>query len=114
MNLAQIIQKMNLKVLTETKDFAAIEPQSGYCSDLLSCVMAGAQGSGIWITLQSHMNIIAVAALLDLSAIIITEDAQPDANTLAKANEKSVILLSTPLRSYEVAGRLWEMGLKAG
>ncbi|MDF1518925.1 MAG: hypothetical protein RQ728_02445 [Brevefilum sp.] len=113
MNLNEIIQNLNLKVLTNSKDFSTIKVKSGYCSDLLSCVMTGAEPEGIWITLMSHSNIVAVAALLDLAAIIITEDAQPDQQTIDKANEKDIIMLSSPDPNYEVIGQLWELGLRA-
>jgi hypothetical protein len=113
MQLSEIIQKLDLKVLTEAKDFSEVPVTSGYCSDLLSCVMTGAQPEGVWITLMAHGNIVAVAALLDLSAIIITEDAQPDADTIIKANEKGVTLLSTPVPNFTAIGQLWELGLRA-
>ena len=113
MNLNDIIQKLNLKLLTESKDFTDVSVKSGYCSDLLSCVMTGAEPEGVWITLMSHSNIVAVAALLDLSAIIITEGAQPDQETIDKANEKGVTMLLTPVPNYEVIGKLWELGLPA-
>ena len=74
--------------------------------------MAGAGHQGIWVTLQSHANIVAVAALLDLSAIIITEDAQPDPETINKANEEGITLLSTKKKTYEVCGLLWQAGLR--
>ena len=111
MNLQQIIERLNLNVLTEPGDFTAIQPEGGYTSDLLSCVMAGAKSNYLWITLQAHLNIIAVAALLEIPAIIITENAQPDPATIAKANEQGIILLSTPRPTYEVDGKLWEMGI---
>ncbi len=66
MNLAQIIDQLGLTVLTEPQDFQSIEPTSGYTSDLLSCVMAGAAHGSIWVTLQAHNNIIAVASLLEI------------------------------------------------
>jgi hypothetical protein len=113
LTLNEIIRKLDLTVLTETSDFSEIPIKSGYCSDLLSCVMTGAEPEGLWITLMSHSNIVAVAALLDLSAIIITEDAQPDQETIDKANDKGVTMLSTPDPNYEIIGRLWELGLKA-
>jgi hypothetical protein len=112
MNLQQIIEQLDLAVLTDPRDFASIEPSGGYTSDLLSCVMAGAKANHLWITLQSHLNIVAVAALLEVAAVIITEAAQPDAATVAKANEQGVILLSTPKATYEVDGKLWEMGIR--
>jgi hypothetical protein len=113
MNLDQIIQTLDLNLLTEPKNFSQMEVKSGYCSDLLSCVMTGAEPEGIWITLMAHGNIIAVAALLDLTAIIITEDAQPNQDTIDKANEKGVTMLSTSHPSFHVIGKLWEMGLEA-
>jgi predicted transcriptional regulator len=73
--------------------------------------MAGAKQTGLWVTLQSHSNIVAIAALLELSAIIITEDAQPDPETIERANQQGVPLLGTPLPTFNIVGRLWEMGL---
>jgi hypothetical protein len=75
--------------------------------------MANAAKQGLWVTLQAHGNIVAVAALLDLCAVIITEDAQPDPATLAKANQEGVVLLATPKPSFHIVGKLWEMGLRA-
>jgi len=114
MNLNNIIQDLDLKVLTSPQDFSLLSPSSGYVSDLLSCVMAGAPHHGIWVTLQAHINIVAVAALLELSAIIVTEGAEPDQATIDKANEENIIILSTSRPSFEVVGKLWEMGLKTG
>jgi len=112
MNVQQIIDTLKLKVLTENKDFSSIQPTFGYSSDLLSCGMAGAPKQGIWVTLQAHGNIVAVAALLELTAIIITEGAMPDENTIQKANDEGVTLLSTSASTFNVIGQLWEMGLR--
>ncbi len=114
MTLETIAKSLGLVLLTENKDFAQINPSAGYTSDMLSCVMSGAAKQSLWITLQAHVNIVAVAALLDLSAVIITEDAPVDEATIAKANEKGVTLYLTSLPSFEVAGRLWQLGLRAG
>ena len=59
-------------------------PQGGYSSDLLSCVMAGAKKDCLWVTLQAHLNIVAVAALNEVAAVIITENAQPDEASIAQ------------------------------
>ena len=112
MKLDQIIQLLDLKVLTEQTDFSKITPISGYVSDMLSCVMTGAKHQSIWITLQAHNNIVAVASLLDLAAIIITENAMPDTETIKKANQMEIILLSTTHNSFFTVGKLWEMGLR--
>lgn len=112
MTLAEIARQLNLILLTESKDFETVIPSSGYASDMLSCVMTGASRQGIWITLQAHTNVVAVAALLDLSAVIITEGAVPDGATLEKANQKGIPIFSTPLPTFEVVGKLWSLGLR--
>ncbi len=112
MNLQQIIDQLDLKVLTGHCDFASIVPTGGYSSDLLSCVMAGAKKGNVWITLQAHLNIVAIAALNEVAAVIITENAQPDAASIAKANEQGVVLLSTSKPTYDVNGKLWQMGIQ--
>ncbi|HZK17141.1 MAG: DRTGG domain-containing protein [Anaerolineaceae bacterium] len=112
MNLQEVIDSLQLKLLTEKKDFSTIQVTTGYTSDLLSCVMTGAEDQSIWITLMAHSNIIAVASLLDVAAIIITENAQPDENTIARANQQSITLLSTPIPTFNIVGRLWDLGIR--
>jgi hypothetical protein len=113
-NLQEIINTLDLTLLTQSQDFSSMQPQGGYVSDLLSCVMAGACHQGVWVTLQAHGNIVAVAALLDLVAIIITEGAMPDETTIARANTEGITLLSTTQPSFAICGRLWELGLRTG
>ena len=112
MTLTEIIQNLNLTVLTEARDFSEITPQGGYTSDLLSCVMAGAPFGGVWITLQAHSNIVAVAALREQVAVIITEGAMPDVASIAKANEEGIVLFTTEKPTFYVVGKLWEMGVR--
>lgn len=78
-----------------------------YCSDLLSDVMANAKKGDLWITLQTHQNIVAVASLAELAGIVITRGAVPDPDTIAKAEKESVPILTSPLPSFEVAGKLY-------
>ncbi len=112
MTLDQIINDLDLEILTAPTEAVEITPTSGYISDMLSCVMTGAKSQSLWITLQAHNNIVAVACLLDVAAIIITEGAKPDEETIKKATEEGVTLLSTPHNSFHIVGKLWEMGLR--
>jgi len=112
MTLDKIIEQLGLKILTEEKDFSTINPSHGYVSDMLSCVMTGAGQHSLWVTLQAHSNIVAVARLLDLAAIIITEGAEPDPKTIAKANEEEITLLASTESSFNIVGKLWELGIK--
>jgi hypothetical protein len=112
MTLQEIIAKLDLTILTHPKDFSATRPTGGYASDLLSCVMAGAKPGNLWLTIQAHVNIVAVASLNDIAAIIITENASPEATVIEKANEQGVTLLVSRENTYQVAGKLWEMGIR--
>ena len=112
LTLQTIIDALDLQVLTKSKDFQQVTPTSGYASDLLSCVMAGAKGQSVWVTLQAHANVVAVSALLEVSAVIITENAMPEQAVIDKANQEGITLLSTDQPTFYVVGKLWEMGLR--
>ncbi len=115
MTLEKIMQELELQLLTETPDLGQRRPTAGYASDMLSRVMAHAPRDGaIWVTLQSHANIVAVGAVLGLSGIIITEGELPDEATIAKAVEMGVPLLATPRPTFHVVGQLWRLGLREG
>lgn len=84
----------------------------GYASDLLSNVMGQASAGYVWITMQGHKNIVAVASLAGLAAVVITGGVKPDAETLAKADAENIPLLTTELPSFEVIGQLYSLGIK--
>jgi len=58
------------------------------------------------------MNVVAIASLREVSAVIITENAQPESNVIEKANQQNVVLLSTQAPSYQIVGKLWELGIR--
>ncbi len=88
--------------------------QGGYASDLLSDVMAHAKAGDIWITLQVHLNAVAVASLNDLAGIIIVNGREPEEATIRKAQEEGILLMVSTLSAFEVAGRLYELGIRGG
>lgn len=112
MNLQQIVTRLDLTPLTHPRHFETVHPTGGYASDLLSCVIAGAKPGNLWVTIQAHVNIVAVASLNELAAVIITENASPDPAVIQKANEQGVILLVSRETTYQVVGKLWEMGIR--
>ncbi len=83
----------------------------GYVSDLLSNVMGQATAGNVWITMQGHQNVVAVALLSGLAAIIITGGTKPDTAMITKAQAEGVVVLSTELSSYEIAGRMYQLGI---
>lgn len=89
-----------------------IDITGGYASDLLSDVMANAKDGYIWITNQKHQNCIAVASLLNLSAIIIAGGVEPDAGTIVKAVDEHVPIFTTDASVFNVTGELYRLGLR--
>jgi hypothetical protein len=75
-------------------------------------VIAGAREGELWLTLQIHQNIVAVAFLNNLAGIVIVGGREPESETLEKAEEQGVPILVSELPSYEVAGRLYQMGIR--
>lgn len=87
------------------------EVRGGIVCDLLSVVMSKAAKGDLWVTVQCHPNVVAVAVLAGLSGIVITHGFEPEPETVAKADEEGVPLLTTSASSFEVVGRIY--GLKA-
>jgi predicted transcriptional regulator len=110
LKLCEISQQLSLDVRAAAGELDR-EVTGGYASDLLSCVMAKAQAGNVWVTIQGHPNIVAVASLIDLAAIIVAEDMNIDEATLLKAEEESVPVFSTSLTTYTVVGELVKMGI---
>ena len=108
MKLNEIIKKLQLKVLTGQENLD-VDVTGGYTSDLLSDVIANSKQENLWITLQIHQNIIAVAKLKDLAGIIIVNNREPDDDTLEKAREENVPLLGSEEMAFEVSGKLYEL-----
>ncbi len=98
---------LSLQVLTEGIPLDA-EVRGGYVSDLLSDVMANAKEGDIWITLQTHLNIVAVATMKGIAGIIIVNGRRPDEETLKKASEEGIPILSTKETAFVVAGKLYK------
>jgi hypothetical protein len=111
MKLSEIVSALELRVAAGEGRLET-EVTGGYTSDLLSCAMAGAGKGNLWVTLQGHLNVVAVASLNELAAVIVTEGKPVSADTAGKAEEEGVVLLQTPLSSYQVVGRLWDLGVK--
>ncbi len=109
--LAEIARELRLEVVGGT---ASLERQvvAGYASDLLSCAMNRAKKDYIWVTLQSHANVVAVASLLDLAAVVITEGNRPDEEAIARARAEGVCLLLTPKTTFTVVGELTALGVR--
>lgn len=110
MNGKDIVESLDLAVTAGEKGLDR-EIKGGYCGDLLSDVMANAKSGDIWLTMQSHQNIVAVAVLKELAAILLVNGRQPEEDTMAKAEEEGIPILSSPKPAFTLAGRIYGMGI---
>ncbi|MFP4343892.1 MAG: DRTGG domain-containing protein [Anaerolineales bacterium] len=109
MTIQEIVEKLGFKVLAGQESLDR-EVTGGYVADLLSCVMAGAREGQLWFTLQTHLNIVAVASLLGVAGVVVTEGAAVPAETVQKAQEEGVVLLSSELPTFETVRALIPLG----
>lgn len=106
MKVSDLVKKYNLKVFSGEQGLNN-EISGGYVSDLLSDVMGNAAENEVWITLQTHQNVMAIASLKDLAAVILVKGLEPDEDTLEHSNEEGVPLLGTSMQTFEMAGKLF-------
>ena len=111
MKLQEIVDSLSLKVVTPP---AALDREvtGAYVSDMLSDVMGNSKDGFLWITIQVHLNIIAVASLKNLSGIILVNNRVPAEETLKKAIEENIPIMTTPLPAFDLVGLLYSLGLR--
>jgi predicted transcriptional regulator len=109
----QLGEALGLEMVTPSGGGPKLDRQvtGGYASDLLSCVMAHAEAGNVWVTLQAHTNVVAVADLKELACVIITEGARPDEETLARAEERGVPILLTTQGTFPTVAALSRLGV---
>ena len=108
LTLSLLVDKLNLKVgCCEAK--LSRKVLGGYVGDLLSDVIANSKEGHVWITRQSHQNIIAVASLKEHAGIILALGKEPDKETLEKASSEGIPVMMSELSGFELSGKIYEL-----
>lgn len=110
MKLNHLIEKVPLTLQTPASNLN-VEVTGGYISDLLSDVMAHAKKGDIWVTLQIHQNTVAVATLKELAGIIVIGGKKPAPETIKKAEEEGIPILTSDLTAFELICELCKLGI---
>ena len=108
MTVADIVTALNLEVLSGAKGLQR-EVTGGYTSDLLSDVMGFADAGAVWVTLQTHKNVMAVASLKELGAIVLVKGFKPEPDTVEQSNEEEIPVRGTDLSAFEITGKLYNL-----
>jgi hypothetical protein len=112
MNLAKLAQELNLHNLTpEVAPDGDIT--AGYASDLLSDVLAHAPAGGVLITVQVHLNVVAVASHANLRAVIFTSNRIPEPEVLDRASSEGISLYASSEDTFDIVGRLYALGVRS-
>ena len=110
MTVQELIDLIEAKDMTPEADKSA-EVSCGYTCDLLSWVMAHGTAGMAWVTVQTHMNVVAVAALAEMACVILPENIDMPREILSKAEEEGLCVLKSPLSAYAICGRMAEKGI---
>ena len=108
MQVKDIINILELKVFGGSQGLSH-DITGGYTSDLLSDVMGHTENGRLWITLQTHKNVIAIASLKELSAVILIKGNEPDADMLAQAEEEGIPVLGSVEEAFELSGKIYNL-----
>jgi serine kinase of HPr protein (carbohydrate metabolism regulator) len=111
MKLKDLVKALSLNVVIG-KDLLDRTVTGGYAGDMLSDVLTNAGKGNIWVTMQIHPNVMAVASSKDLVGIILVNGRKPEPDMLKKAEEKKIPILTSPWSAYRVVGRLYELGIQ--
>jgi predicted transcriptional regulator len=109
-NVKEFAERFNLHIAAGQKELHR-QIKGGYCGDLLSDVMANAPTGCIWLTVQAHQNIVNVAVLHEMAAVVLTGGQTPDQETIDRANQEGIPLLMWPDSAYDLAGQAYAAGL---
>lgn len=108
MKVSELVEKLNLEVYSGNEGLDR-EIEGGYVSDLLSDVMGNAEAGNVWVTLQTHKNIMAIASLKELAAIILVKGFKPEADTAVQSNAEGIPVLGTTAQAFEITGELYNL-----
>ena len=108
MKVQELVNALNLKVLSGASGLDR-DIEGCYVSDLLSDVMGNAEMGNIWVTLQVHKNVMAIASLKELACVILVKGQTASDDTLEQSNEEGIPFLSTPMETFETAGKIYEL-----
>ena len=108
MTVSDIVKELDLTVFTGEENLNA-EIRGGYVSDLLSDVMGKSSEGQVWITLQTHKNVTAIASLKELAAVILVQGYAPGDDMAAQAKEEQIPVLGTKLSTFEITGKLYNL-----
>ena len=108
MNVAELAKHLGARVVCGDETHAV----SGcYIGDLLSLAMSRVQKDYVWITIQTNINVAAVASLTEAGCVLLCDGFSPDENMAKKADVEGIAVLCSESSAYDLAKKLSELGI---
>jgi hypothetical protein len=96
--------------LLTNQETSLVEFKGCYATDLLSAAIKSSEPNNILITIISHLNTVALAVMVDLPAIIISEGRSVNPEMIERANLEHIAILQTTRKTHEVVIDLFQRG----
>lgn len=106
MTLAELARKVDGTIVVDKKD-AVIE--NAYTSDLLSDVMGHCGDESVLVTIQNHLNTLAVCTLAGVEAIVVCHDRPIPDDMKSAAEREEVAIVTTKLSQFAASVALAEL-----
>ena len=112
MKLSEVMSVLGLAPLNREPVDGGTEILHGYACDLLSQVLRGSESGAIWFTIQSHLNIIGVAVMAEIAAIVVCESMEVPEDVIKKADQEDIVIFKSQETAYALSGKLYELGIR--
>ena len=101
MTVQNLTEKLNLEIISDGGNLNA-QIDGCFAGDLLSLAMANVQKDNVWITVQTNMNILGIAALAESACVIIAQSMNIPEAVIEKAKEENICVLRSDSPVYEL------------
>jgi predicted transcriptional regulator len=88
-----------------------IEVTTAFGADLMSDVLSFAKAGCLLLTGLTNTQVVRIANVLDMAAIILVRGKKPPAETISMAKSLQIPILTTKYILFETAGRLYAKGI---
>lgn len=106
MTIRDMVDKMGCRLAAGDDGMLDREITGVYCCDLISRAMARLDHGNVWITVHTNLNVVAVASLTDCACVVVPEAIEIEDQSLARAAEKQVVMLSSAKSAAELCFEL--------
>ena len=113
MTVNDIKNLLNAEILCG-ENFKDREVHTACGSDMMSDVLAFVKDQSVLLTGLCNPQAVRTAEMMDIVCIVFVRGKQPDESMLELAEEREIVIMSTPMRMFTACGILYENGLRGG